>query len=205
MVCLNYIVTLAIFPGLVVSVPSAYGITDGWFPIILIFIFNFGDASSRYAVVNHPPLLPLMTHTTPVCLFVCLQIDVQLPCHLPQVRASGLHCMPAARCLSPRLCPLCQRFVSLPWSLPALAFSTPRTALCSGVIVQDIACMVLTLALGWTNGYVSVNSWQHGRHALSKSTKEVGGYIQTLAMALGITLGVVLALATNKIANPASV
>lgn len=82
---------------------------------------------------------------------------------------------------------------------PACARGSLYTAavLCAGDIHNDFAAMAATLCLGLTNGFISVNCMLHGRRMVPLDVREEAGYILTLCMSIGITLGVVLALPVN--------
>jgi len=65
------------------------------------------------------------------------------------------------------------------------------------VIHDDTVAMASTLALGLTNGFASVNCMLHGRAMVPPNVREEAGYILTLCMSIGITLGVLIALPLN--------
>ena len=90
--------------------------------------------------------------------------------------------------------PLCTLFLLFPTA------DRLRAALCLGAagdIHNDFAAMAATLVLGLTNGFISVNCMLHGRRMVPLDVREEAGYILTLCMSIGITLGVVLALPVN--------
>ena len=71
----------------------------------------------------------------------------------------------------------------------------------SGTIHNDFIAMAMTLAMGLTNGWTSVNCMLHGRKMVPEAVREEGGYILTLSMSTGITAGVLLAIPVNYAAS----
>jgi equilibrative nucleoside transporter 1/2/3 len=48
-VCGVFVVTLAVFPGIVTEIPSTTGLHNGWFPIMNIAVFDVADFLGKYA------------------------------------------------------------------------------------------------------------------------------------------------------------
>jgi equilibrative nucleoside transporter 1/2/3 len=154
-VFLVYIATFIVFPGVMTAIPYRGGFgpsaawlgSRGWWPILLLLLFNTFDTMGRV-----------------------------LPAHVPQPREEFL--LPAT----------VLRFGLAAW------FVACSKSWIASALGADIAAIAAVLVLGMSNGYLTSMTLMYAPSHAADNEKETAGFLLSLSLTLGITVGSQLAL-----------
>ena len=205
---LNFFITLSLFPGIAVSMPSSYNSVmslGGWLPVVMITIFNSADVLGRACLWNETWPLPrallsksfYRAQQNHLKEAVSVKVDQEV---ILQEQNLFLTPPPPGHKLLANYdmlvwYPTLSRIIFFPLTILCIVPSSPYPFITSDLI----KCLIVFL-LGLTNGFVQCANFMVTPTMLEiESQRDASSLLLLLAIYLGLTCGAYFGLLIDSI------